>query len=69
MGHCSFEEIENKARGRVFLDGRRLPIEMVQAITIIPRKNRLRIYVDGEDKYYRLREMKRGLAEVVVKVS
>jgi len=24
--------------------------------------------VDGEDKYYRLRELKRGLADVVVKV-
>ncbi|KDR83341.1 hypothetical protein GALMADRAFT_235418 [Galerina marginata CBS 339.88] len=38
-----------------------------EAITIIPRKHRLRIYVDGEDKYYRLRELKRGLAEIVVK--
>jgi hypothetical protein len=25
--------------------------------------------VDGEDKYYRLRELKRGLAGVVVKVN
>ena len=39
-----------------------------QSITIIPRKNRLRIYVDGADKYYRLRELKRSLPEVVVKV-
>ena len=69
MGHCGFEEIENKARGKVLLDSRCLLTEGVQAITIIPRKNRLRIYVDGDDKYYRLREMKRGLAEVVVKVS
>ncbi|KAF9563677.1 beta and beta-prime subunits of DNA dependent RNA-polymerase [Agrocybe pediades] len=38
-----------------------------ESITVIPRKNRLRIYVDGEDKYYRLRELKRGLAAVVVK--
>ncbi|PPQ79563.1 hypothetical protein CVT25_003445 [Psilocybe cyanescens] len=38
-----------------------------EAITVIPRKNRLRIYVDGDDKYYRLRELKRGLAAVVVK--
>ncbi|KAJ3513331.1 hypothetical protein NLJ89_g3010 [Agrocybe chaxingu] len=38
-----------------------------EAITIIPRKHRLRIYVDGEDGYYRLRELKRGLAGVVVK--
>lgn len=36
---------------------------------MIPRKNRLRIYVDGDDKYYRLREMKRGLEGVVVKVK
>ena len=40
-----------------------------KSITVIPRKNRLRIYVDNQDKYYRLRELKRGLAEVVVKVS
>ncbi len=39
-----------------------------QTITIIPRKHRLRIYVDGDDKYYRLRELKRGLQAVVVKV-
>jgi len=38
-----------------------------EAITVIPRKRRLRIYVDGEDRYYRLRELKRGLAAVVVK--
>ncbi|KAG5220537.1 beta and beta-primes of DNA dependent RNA-polymerase [Salix suchowensis] len=37
------------------------------AITMIPRKNRLRIYVDGQDKFYRLREFKRNLAAVVVK--
>lgn len=35
---------------------------------MIPRKNRLRIYVDGQDKFYRLREFKRNLAAVVVKV-
>ena len=40
-----------------------------QSITIIPRKNRLRIYVDGPDKYYRLRELKRALPDVVVKVG
>ncbi|KAF9485367.1 beta and beta-prime subunits of DNA dependent RNA-polymerase [Pholiota conissans] len=38
-----------------------------ESITIIPRKYRLRIYVDGDDKYYRLRELKRGLEAVVVK--
>ncbi|EAU80581.1 DNA-directed RNA polymerase III largest subunit [Coprinopsis cinerea okayama7 len=38
-----------------------------ESITIIPRKNRLRIYVDGEDKFYRIRELRRGLADVVVK--
>ncbi|KAL0949102.1 hypothetical protein HGRIS_009191 [Hohenbuehelia grisea] len=38
-----------------------------EAITVIPRRNRLRIYVDGVDKYYRLRELKRGLCDVVVK--
>jgi DNA-directed RNA polymerase III subunit RPC1 len=40
-----------------------------QAITVIPSRSRLRIYVDGLDKYYRLRDVKRGLAEVVVKVT
>ncbi|GLB33325.1 putative DNA-dependent RNA polymerase [Lyophyllum shimeji] len=38
-----------------------------ESITVIPRKHRLRIYVDTQDKYYRLRELKRGLPEVVVK--
>lgn len=38
-----------------------------QSITIIPRRHRLRIYVDGPDKYYRLRELKRALPDVVVK--
>ncbi|KAH7924840.1 beta and beta-prime subunits of DNA dependent RNA-polymerase [Leucogyrophana mollusca] len=38
-----------------------------EAITVIPRRNRLRIYVDGQDKYYRLRELKRLLPDVVVK--
>ncbi|KAI0314971.1 beta and beta-prime subunits of DNA dependent RNA-polymerase [Amylostereum chailletii] len=38
-----------------------------ESITIIPRKHRLRIYVDGPDKYYRLRELKRVLQDVVVK--
>ncbi|KAF8516014.1 hypothetical protein BU17DRAFT_76736 [Hysterangium stoloniferum] len=37
------------------------------SVIILPRKNRLRIYVDGETKYYRLRELKRSLPEVVVK--
>jgi DNA-directed RNA polymerase III subunit RPC1 len=39
-----------------------------QSITVLPRKNRLRVYIDGQDKYYRLRELKRGLPDVVVKV-
>jgi DNA-directed RNA polymerase III subunit RPC1 len=39
-----------------------------QTITVLPRKNRLRIYIDGPDKYYRLRELKRLLPDVVVKV-
>ncbi|KAG5635316.1 hypothetical protein H0H81_011729 [Sphagnurus paluster] len=38
-----------------------------ESITVIPRKTRLRIYVDTQDKYYRLRELKRGLSDVVVK--
>jgi hypothetical protein len=39
-----------------------------QSIIVIPRKNRLRIYVDVQDKYYRLRDLKRSLSEVIVKV-
>ncbi|KAJ7929053.1 hypothetical protein B0H13DRAFT_1965408 [Mycena leptocephala] len=39
----------------------------LKSITVIPRRNRLRIYVDTQDKYYRLRELKRGLPDVVVK--
>ncbi|KAI0307253.1 beta and beta-prime subunits of DNA dependent RNA-polymerase [Multifurca ochricompacta] len=38
-----------------------------ESIIIIPKRSRLRIYVDGVDKYYRLRDLKRALPEVVVK--
>ncbi|KAF7776405.1 hypothetical protein Agabi119p4_4798 [Agaricus bisporus var. burnettii] len=38
-----------------------------ESIIVIPNKQRLRIYVDGQDKYYRLRELKRGLPNIVVK--
>jgi len=38
-----------------------------EAVIVIPRRNRLRIYVDGPDKYYRLRELRRALPSVVVK--
>jgi len=38
-------------------------------VTVVPRRNRLRIYIDGPDKYYKLRELRRALPEVVVKVS
>jgi hypothetical protein len=43
-------------------------IGALQSITIIPKRNRLRIYIDGNDKYYRLRDLKRVLSLVVVKV-
>ncbi|KDQ65120.1 hypothetical protein JAAARDRAFT_28779 [Jaapia argillacea MUCL 33604] len=45
---------------------RKLKIKQ-ESITVIPRKNRLRIYIDGADKYYRLRDLKRVLPDVVVK--
>ncbi|KZT20622.1 beta and beta-prime subunits of DNA dependent RNA-polymerase [Neolentinus lepideus HHB14362 ss-1] len=45
---------------------RKLKIKQ-ESITIIPRRNRLRIYVDGSDKYYRLRDLKRVLPDVAVK--
>ncbi|KAI5116058.1 hypothetical protein M0805_002844 [Coniferiporia weirii] len=38
-----------------------------ESIIVIPRKNRLRIYVDGPDKFYRLRELRRVLPSVAVK--
>ncbi|KLO17495.1 beta and beta-prime subunits of DNA dependent RNA-polymerase [Schizopora paradoxa] len=38
-----------------------------ETIIVIPRKNRLRLYIDGADKYYRLRELRRALPSVVVK--
>jgi DNA-directed RNA polymerase III subunit RPC1 len=38
-----------------------------QSVIMLPKKNRLRVYVDGDMKYYRLRELKRSLASVVVK--
>lgn len=68
MGHSCCEEIENKARGEFYLVHYIYLLTVAQSITIIPRKNRLRIYVDGPDKYYRLRELKRALPDVVVKV-
>ncbi|KAG2114656.1 uncharacterized protein F5147DRAFT_677590 [Suillus discolor] len=45
---------------------RKLKIKQ-ESITVIPRRNRLRIYIDGTDKYYKLRELKRVLSDVVVK--
>ncbi|KAJ7638316.1 hypothetical protein FB45DRAFT_902502 [Roridomyces roridus] len=45
---------------------RKLKIKQ-ESITVIPRRQRLRIYVDTQDKYYRLRDLKRGLPDVVVK--
>ena len=70
MGHCECQETEDQTGSTsdhliVFTPSK--PV-VPQSITIIPRKNRLRIYVDGPDKYYRLRELKRALPEVVVKV-
>ncbi|KAG9097222.1 hypothetical protein FRC06_007823, partial [Ceratobasidium sp. 370] len=48
------------------LNNRKLKVKE-HSVTIPPRKNRLRIYIDGEDKYYRLRQLKRLLPSVVVK--
>ncbi|CAL1713617.1 unnamed protein product [Somion occarium] len=45
---------------------RKLKIKQ-ESITVIPRKNRLRVYIDGADKYYRLMDLKRLLPGVVVK--
>ncbi|TCD69172.1 hypothetical protein EIP91_008468 [Steccherinum ochraceum] len=45
---------------------RKLKIKQ-ESIVVLPRKGRLRIYIDGVDKYYRLRKLKRVLPDVVVK--
>ena len=42
---------------------------IVQTVQVLPRKNRLKIFVDTVDKFYRLRELKRLLPDVVVKVK
>lgn len=44
-------------------------LSSMQSVIMLPKKNRIRIYVDGDMKYYRLRELKRALSSVVVKVS
>ena len=44
-----------------------LSMSTLQSVTVLPRKSRLRIYIDSEDKYYRIRELKRGLCDVIVK--
>ncbi|KAK2462263.1 hypothetical protein APHAL10511_005569 [Amanita phalloides] len=38
-----------------------------ETITVLHRKNRLRIYINGQDKFYHVRELARGLPGVVVK--
>jgi hypothetical protein len=71
MGNRWSQEAQNQARGLCVLAPccSDLQIHQIyQSITVLPRKNRLRIYVDTQDKFYRLRELKRGLSEVVVKV-
>jgi len=68
MGHRKYKKAENKTRGEVRrLNHQCLFLDYLQSIIIIPRKNRLRIYVDGSDKYYRLHELKRGLPNIAVK--
>ncbi|THH21268.1 hypothetical protein EW146_g237 [Bondarzewia mesenterica] len=51
---------------RAILNTKKLQVKPASVI-IVPQKDRLRIYVDGQDKYYRLRELRRMLPEVVVK--
>lgn len=69
VGHCQCEEAEDQTRCAYLshLHGYRTNV-VIQSITVIPRRNRLRIYIDGPDKFYRLRELKRLLPSVVVKV-
>ncbi|KAL1672708.1 hypothetical protein EV122DRAFT_271324 [Schizophyllum commune] len=38
-----------------------------ESIVVLSRKNRLRIYIEGDEKFYRIRDLKRNLADVVVK--
>lgn len=70
MGDRQYEETEDQARGTFsrVRNSSCVGLNSLQSIIVLPRKNRLRVYVDSEDKYYRLRELKRGLPDVVVKV-
>jgi hypothetical protein len=69
MGNCSAQKTEGQARSELIHEfPLRLILTSLQTITVIPKRNRLRLYIDGPDKYYRLRELKRVLPEVVVKV-
>lgn len=38
-------------------------------VNTVAKHDRIRIYIDGEDKYGRLKALKRVLMDVVVKVS
>ncbi|TFY74270.1 hypothetical protein EWM64_g9743 [Hericium alpestre] len=41
--------------------------ESKKSVIVVPNRNRLRIYIEGADRYYRMREIKRLLPSVVVK--
>jgi hypothetical protein len=71
VGDREHKETQDQARGAIHLVSESPDAHIraaVQSITIIPKRNRLRIYIDGTDKYYRLRDLKRVLSQVVVKV-
>ena len=60
---CTLDDIK-----RCIIENRKLKITEAD-IVLKPRQWRLRIYVDGVDKYHRLRFLKRSLPSIVVNVS
>ena len=60
---CTLDDIK-----RCIIENRKLKITEAD-IVLKPRQWRLRIYVDGGDKYHRLRFLKRSLPSIVVNVS
>ena len=71
MGNCFRKKVKSQTRGEVLNKSPNVSVLTMayKSIIVIPRKNRLRLYIDGPDKYYRLRELRRVLPAVVVKVG
>jgi DNA-directed RNA polymerase III subunit RPC1 len=69
MGNRPIKKAQDQARGVcITLIASAMDLIHTKSINVYPSKNRLRIYLDSIDKYYRVRDLKRALPEVVVKV-